>query len=457
MKYFEYYKNLLSSKDFKKLEAVLDRPFRKSIRVNTLKISVKEFKKIAKEKKWNLEAISWCKEGFFINRENKSKALGKDFLHHAGFFYIQEAASMIPIEMISTIKDDDYIIDLAAAPGSKFTQISAKAKNTALVVANELSGNRIKGLVSNIQRLGIRNSTVLKHDPSILAKFLANTFSKVSLDAPCSGDGMIRRDKKTLDRWSLKKVKFQAGIQKRLIEEAFKLLKPGGELIYSTCTLSKEEDEEVVAHLLDKYKMAKLEKFRFPLNNNQEIDTLRLWPYMFDTEGFFTSKITKTDETDKEFYKNTKDKNAKKRWSYLPRKKQKILKDFLFENFGFELNLTEDEVFIEKNDEVWIWPRKIFKLKKYFDPVYSGICLGKWTAKGFVPNHSLASYFGLNFTKNVINLNLEEAKKFLYGQDINKIPVNKFTLIKSDNYVLGFTKSFDNKLKNILPRDMVLR
>jgi len=456
MKYFEYYKNLLSSKDFEKLEKVLDRPFRKSIRVNTLKISVEDFKKIAKEKKWELQSIPWCKEGFFIDREDHSNALGKDFLHHTGFFYVQEAASMIPVEMMSEIKDDDYILDLAAAPGSKFTQISAKAKNTTLVVANEPSGSRIKGLASNIQRLGIRNSTILKHDPSLLAKFLANTFTKVSLDAPCSGDGMIRRDKKTLDRWSFKKVKFQAGIQKRLIKEAFKLLKPGGELIYSTCTLTKEEDEEVISHLLENFDTAKLEKFRFPLNPVQEIDTLRLWPYMFNTEGFFVSKITKTDETKQEFYKNTKDRNAKKRWSYLPRKKEEILKNFLFENFGLELAVLESEVLIEKNDEVWIWPRKIFKLKRYFDPVFSGVCLGKWTSKGFVPSHSLASYFGLEFTKNVINLAPKEAKDFLYGKDLSINSDNKFTLIKSDNYIIGFAKSFDNKLKNVLPRDLII-
>ena len=451
MDYFKYYKQLLNKSDFEKLQKSLEKPFRKSIRINTLKISVAEFKKIAKKKKWILTQVPWCKEGFFIDRVDRSVPLGKDLLHHSGCFYIQEASSMYPISLLSDVKDTDLILDLCAAPGSKFTQVSQKGEKLPMIVANEPSGNRIKGLVSNIKRLGIKNSVVVKHDPSTLAKIFPNTFDKILLDAPCSGDGMIRRDNKTLDRWTYSRIKFQAGVQKRLIKEAFKLLKVGGELIYSTCTLTKEEDEEVLEYLLSEYDSAEMSSFK-----TSKKGFLRIWPFDYDTEGFFVSKITKTEGTEREFIKPKKSKNEKRGFDYLANKKTKFIQEFFNKTFGFDFNLKEDDVLIEKNGETWLWSKPMLRITKKVNPVFSGICVGKLYTDSFSPDHSFINVFGDKFIKNIIEIDLHSATDYLYGKDLKIDKPSGYYLIKSEGLVLGLGKSIQGKIKNVMPRSLVL-
>jgi 16S rRNA (cytosine1407-C5)-methyltransferase len=456
--YFEYYKKLLTVEEYIKLEKSLKAPFRKSIRVNTLKISLSDFKILAEKNDWLLEQINWCNEGYFIDRENKEKPLGKSIYHHGGIFYIQEASSMLPVEIFSNIKSDDLILDLASAPGSKLTQIAAKSKNIPFLIANEPSGMRVKALVSNIKRMGIVNSLVVQKDPQALAKILPNTFSKIMLDAPCSGDGMIRRDIKTLDRWNYNKVKFQAGVQKRLIEEAFKLLKPGGELIYSTCTLTKEEDEQILEHLTTTYSSAKLMEIKMkPFNKNTGY--IKIFPYQFDTEGFFVSKITKTEATKvpSDIKIKVQKENKSKKWDFLISNKINIIKDCFLSNFEFDFNFDNDRnLLIEKNGEAWIWPEAAYKLMKSLHPVYSGIKIGKFVNNGFIPSHSFCSTYGYLFKKNILEVEEEQGTSFLKGQDLTFKQNSGYYLIKSRNIILGIGKSDGNYIKNKLPRDLVI-
>ncbi|MEK6932797.1 MAG: RsmB/NOP family class I SAM-dependent RNA methyltransferase [Nanoarchaeota archaeon] len=273
------------------------KPLNKSIRVNLLKISISKLKNRLKE--YEFEQIPWCKEGFWIKGPRTD--LGNLLEHSLGYFYIQEAASMIP-PIVLNPDENDLILDLAAAPGSKTTQMACLMKNKGLLIANDVKYDRLKALSVNLQRLGILNTVItLKSNYG----FKDIKFDKILLDAPCSGSGAIRKSLKTLDMWNPNMLINLSGTQKKLILNAFDSLKEDGTLVYSTCSIDPEEDEAVMDFLL-KNRNAKLEKIDLDIKKspvildydkrhfNDEIKKcLRIWPQDNDTEGFFVAKIKK--------------------------------------------------------------------------------------------------------------------------------------------------------------------
>ena len=277
---------------------------RKSIRVNTLKVSVGELKKRL-EKNWNLEQVPWCKEGFWIEHSKKERRdIGNLIEHSLGYFYIQEAASMIP-PIVLEPKPDDIILDIAASPGSKTTQIAQYMQNKGILIANDYTYERMKPLSINLQRCGVTNAAITLMEGQWFKKS-GIEFDKVLVDAPCSGTGTIRKSLKTIGIWNPDMVRRLSITQKQLIETGFNLLKEGGVLVYSTCSLEPEENEEVVSFLINKYENAKLEEIKLNLKKsyailefenkkyNEEIKKcLRIWPQDNDTEGFFVAKIRK--------------------------------------------------------------------------------------------------------------------------------------------------------------------
>lgn len=277
---------------------------RRSIRVNTIKINVKDLKKRL-EKTWKLKQIPWCRQGFWIeHKKGERRDVGNTLEHSLGYFYVQEAASMIP-PLVLNPKPGDIVLDMCAAPGSKATQIAAMMKNKGVLVANDVSGLRLRPLAMNLQRSGVTNTMVtLMHGQG----FKNMEFDKILVDAPCSGTGTIRKSLKTFEIWNPKMVKRLAGIQKRLIETAFRILKPNGTLVYSTCTLEPEENEGIIDFMINKYKNnMKIEKINIKgLKSSAPIlkfedksydknikNCLRIWPQDNDTEGFFVCKIKK--------------------------------------------------------------------------------------------------------------------------------------------------------------------
>lgn len=273
---------------------------RRSIRVNTIKTNVDEIKERL-SKDWKLEQIKWCKEGFFIKNKER-KDVGNLLEHFLGYIYVQEAASMIP-GLVLNPKEDDIVLDMAAAPGSKTTHLAAIMKNEGLIVANDVKGNRIKSLGINIQRCGITNVMITMMNGRYFKNF---KFDKILLDAPCSGTGTIRKSLKTLRIWNPNMVRRLAGQQRQLIRTAFENLKIGGTMVYSTCSLEPEEDEGIISYLLDNYDNAKIEKIDLDIKRGNAIEEfngkifnsevkkcLRIWPQDNDTEGFFVTKIKK--------------------------------------------------------------------------------------------------------------------------------------------------------------------
>ena len=272
---------------------------RRSIRVNTLKICVDELK-ARLEKNWQLTPVPWCAEGFWIKGERRDEG---NLLEHAlGYIYIQEAASMIPPVVLDP-KPGERILDLCASPGSKASQIAMYMHNEGVLVANDYKGARLSPLGMNLQRMGVTNAALTLYFGE---QFPSVEFDRILVDAPCSGTGTIRKSLKTVNIWNPYMITKLAAAQRRLLLKAFTLLKPGGTLVYSTCSLEPEENEGVVSALLDHEPTAALVPIHLPLGRSNAVTSfekaryrpevahcLRLWPQDNDTEGFFVAKISK--------------------------------------------------------------------------------------------------------------------------------------------------------------------
>ncbi|MGV8162311.1 MAG: NOL1/NOP2/sun family putative RNA methylase [Candidatus Nanoarchaeia archaeon] len=299
----ERYKELLGER-YEEFIDYSSKYIRKSIRINTLKISIAEVKKRLEED-WILEQVPWCKEGFWIQyREGPRFDIGNLPEHQLGYIYVQDAASMIPPVVLAP-KPGETVLDLCAAPGSKTTQLAQYMKNVGLLIANDSQGSRLSALGINLQRCGVLNSIITKMDGERLTK-KSEMFDKILVDAPCSGTGTIRRNYKISEMWSPGLVQRMAAIQYRLLKNSFTLLKTGGELVYSTCTLEPQEDEEIVDKLLKEFPNADLLEIKLDIKrspaitsfNGKEYDSrvekcLRIYPQDNDSEGFFVAKIKK--------------------------------------------------------------------------------------------------------------------------------------------------------------------
>ncbi len=280
-------------------------PLRKSIRINTLKASVKDVKKRLENKGFSLERVPWTTNGFWVSKKTTEEALGNTEEHFLGYFYIQEASSMIP-PIVLDPKPEDVVLDMSAAPGSKTTQMSEMMKNKGVIIANDSNFNRLKALKFNIEKGGNLNVVITNKDGRKFHKTNL-MFDKILLDAPCSSEGTIRKDWKVLSRWNESLVRSLSKLQKRLILSAFDSLKENGVMVYSTCTLSPEENEEVIDFLLKNREGVILEEIKVEgLKHREGITSweskeyssevkkcARIWPQDNDSEGFFICRIKK--------------------------------------------------------------------------------------------------------------------------------------------------------------------
>ena len=303
----ERYRKLLGDGGYERFLTYSFSYLRKSLRVNTLKVGVDELKRRLVDR-WELVPVPWCPEGFWISYKGDEDQeerfdLGNLPEHPLGYFYVQDAASMIPPVVLDP-QPGEVVLDLCAAPGSKTTQLAAMMRNGGLVVANDLQGGRLSALGINTQRVGAKNVMVTRMPGQRFRRF--GGFDKVLVDAPCSGTGTIRRSMKVLQMWSPNLVRRMAKVQRGLVRAAFEALKPGGVLVYSTCTLEPEEDEGVVSWLLERYPGAEVLPIALDIRRSPAVmefegqayhdavrECLRIYPPDNDSEGFFVAKIRK--------------------------------------------------------------------------------------------------------------------------------------------------------------------
>lgn len=242
---FEEKMRRLLGEDFSEYEKHLDDPAYYGIRVNTLKISVEDFLKICP---FHVTKVPWTDNGFYVDREEKPS---KHPYYHAGLYYIQEPSAMTPASYLP-VEPGDRVLDLCGAPGGKSTELGAKLMGEGLLVSNDVSISRTKALIRNIEMFGIRNDMILCTEAKYLVPSMTGFFNKILIDAPCSGEGMFRKGNNEIKNWQQKGSEPYAKLQREIVDDAIKLLAPGGMLLYSTCTFSPEENEQVIEYLLEK-------------------------------------------------------------------------------------------------------------------------------------------------------------------------------------------------------------
>lgn len=265
--------------EFDAFFAEYDKPAVKALRFNTRKVRPETKAKLTNE--WSLTPVPWCKDAYYYE-ESETLRPGLSPYHDAGVFYIQEPSAMITAEK-AEIEPDDIVLDLCAAPGGKSTQAAAKAK---ILVSNEPIAKRARILSSNIERMGFDNCIVCSAYPDELAAAFTGFFDKIIVDAPCSGEGMMRKDEIAVSEWSEANVEACIERQREVLEGAQHMLKPGGRLIYSTCTFEKGENEDQIAEFLKEYP-----EFRLT-----EEETL--YPHKIIGEGHFCAVLEKADDAD---------------------------------------------------------------------------------------------------------------------------------------------------------------
>ena len=255
------------------------------LRVNTAKISVEDFLKISP---FELTPIPYVKNGFYYDGEKEQPA--KHPYYFAGLYYLQDPSAMTPASRLP-IEENDVVLDLCAAPGGKSTQAAARLSGEGLLVSNEIHPARAKILSQNIERMGIRNAVVTNEDSGRLTKYFPAFFDGIIVDAPCSGEGMFRKDETAVTEWSPENVRRCAGRQQEILENAAMMLKPGGRLVYSTCTVLPEENQEIIHVFLSRHPEFRRETFTLPGPVGLCDGEATLWPQRLGTDGFYICRM----------------------------------------------------------------------------------------------------------------------------------------------------------------------
>lgn len=408
----------------------------KGLRVNTLKCSAEKLRMLVD---FELVNTPFCKEGFYIPSDVTS--LGNSPLHHCGAFYIQEPSATSAVEMLG-VEKNDFVLDLCAAPGGKSTQIGAKLQGTGLLWSNEIVRNRANILLSNIERMGISNAVVSNCHPDILCNELQGKFDKVLVDAPCSGEGMFRKNSDAQNEWSVEHVKSCAQRQLMILNSAKNALKEGGVMVYSTCTFSQEENEDVITQFLSENPDFELEDAGIDFGRKTLEYACRIFP-MDGGEGHFAARLRKKGEGYGSIipYKNNQ-KIDDKVWDFY---------DSLFVDRPFGDNLTL------VGEKIIILPENYNRNIKNTGIIRAGVILGEIVKNRIEPHHSVFMAAQKSECRSAVDfdLNSDEIHKFLHGEEI-AVPseVKGYTAVCVNGMTVGFGKASNGRLKNKYPKGL---
>ena len=402
-----------------------------SLRINTNKISVKDFLKI---NPFNLQAIPWTQDGFYYEEDDKPS---KHPYYYAGLYYIQEASAMLPAEALP-INENDIVLDCCGAPGGKSSKLANKLNNTGLLIANDISVSRSQVLLKTLENQGIKNSVVMAEDITTLNNF-NNTFDKILVDAPCSGEGMFRKQPELIKSYLEKGNDYYSDIQKKIISKAVDMLKDGGMLLYSTCTFSPKENEEVIEYALDycdSLSIIPIKQYEgfMPGITEKTKDCVRLYPHKIKGEGHFVALLQKGNKTQNNEIQNT------------TINKPNIIKDI---NIDFN-----NGSFIQRDNKLYFEPNHNLNLKG-LRILRSGLYLGEYKHDKFEMSHALALALNSNQYNNILNFNLDDDRVIKYLKcetlDVKDKYMNGNVLVCVDNYPLGWGNINKGILKNKYP------
>ncbi len=408
----------------------------KGLRVNTLKCSADKLKTLLNFK---LEPTPFCSEGFYIPQNISS--LGNSPLHHCGAFYIQEPSATSAVTMLD-VQEGDYVLDLCAAPGGKSTQIGAKLDGSGLLWSNEIVKSRANILLSNIERMGIANAVVSSCHPEVLCQRLEGKFNKVLVDAPCSGEGMFRKNCEAQNEWSTEHVKSCASRQLNILNSARLALKDGGVMVYSTCTFSQEENECVINKFLQQNPEFELEDANVNFGRKTLEYARRIFP-MDGGEGHFAARLRKKGSLPAVFNSNKSNEKVD----------DKILDfyDSLFIDRPFGNNITVVK------DKILIKPQSLVFDTNGLNILRTGIILGELVKNRIEPHHSVFMAAKKQWCRQTVDLdvNSKEITAFLHGEEIDADSSLKgYAAVCVNGMTTGFGKASNGRLKNKYPKGL---
>lgn len=444
--------------------ASYEAPPRAGLRVNALKLEPEAFRA---RSPWALKPVPWCPTGFLIADDARP---GRHPYHAAGLYYLQEPSAMAVAEALD-IRPGQLVLDLAASPGGKATHIAALLRGEGTLVANEVVPSRIKPLGENLERLGATNVVLTNEEPARLADRLGPAFDRVLLDAPCSGEGMFRKSLVAIREWSPEHVSGSAARQAKILEAAARLVRPGGLLLYSTCTFAPEENERQIAGFLARHPGWELAEIpRSPGftparpdwsdGGGQEIErAVRLWPHRLPGEGHFLALLRNnndslerekpplsTSRASRRLGSATNDQTAAAAaWERFVREALAPVSPWLAE--------ARPERLLARREQLFLQPPGAPGLDG-LTVVRPGLPLGAAKPGRFEPAHALALALRSEDARNVVDLDVDRAERYLAGEPLTIPGPPGWTLVTVGGWPLGWGRRSGDVVKNHYPKGL---
>lgn len=443
--------------DYPAFLASYEKPRKNGLRINPLKIAPDDLRRIAP---FSLKKIPWTENGFFYGQEDRP---AQHPFYRCGLYYLQEPSAMAPAPLLP-VQPGDRVLDLCAAPGGKATELGARLQGRGLLVANDMSNARSKALLRNLESFGIPNCFVTNESPERLAAAFPAFFDKILVDAPCSGEGMFRKEPAAIKTWSLAKSHSCAKMQREILKHAVRMLAPGGLLMYSTCTFAPLENEGSVSYLLENF--PEMDLVRLPGthgfspsdpawgNGDPRLSRcLRLWPHHCQGEGHFLALFAKNGAREKKSpKKNRSSKNPK-----MSRDGQKLIEEFL-RPFIPAMPMPFDWEQVElRAGRAYLLPEEGMPQIKGLRFLRNGLFLGELKKNRFEPSQPLAlALTGAASARSDLSCQDARIKSYLQGGPIPLAPdectvSSGWALLCVDGFPLGWGKLVNGILKNKYP------
>lgn len=449
---FEEKMRRLLGEEYEDYLACYEEPRYYGLRVNTKKISIGEFVRICP---FEIRPVPWIENGFYYDGEQVSPA--KHPYYFAGLYYLQEPSAMTPADRLP-VEPGDRVLDVCAAPGGKATELGAKLAGEGVLVANDISSSRARGLLKNIEIFGISNALVLSEEPGRLTEYFPEYFDKILIDAPCSGEGMFRKDKKMIKAWEEHGPEFFGRLQRSIIIQAAQMLRPGGYLLYSTCTFDGLENEGTISWLLKQQPNFSIEAVKgyqgFSCGMQEFCDfevpgiekTVRIFPHRMHGEGHFIALLKKDGKPLPR--KAPSDRGKAQR---LPKELTEFLEQIDWEKTDIDFHTDSIEI---QSGRVYCMPEGLPKLSG-IRFLRSGLLLGELKKNRFEPSQALAMCLRAEAYPYVISFGSEDKRviRYLKGETlaVDDLPVEAakgWQLVCVDRFPLGWGKLAGGVLKN---------
>lgn len=441
-------------------------PYYSGIRVNTSKITPEEFERICP---FSIIRIPWVRNGYYYETEEQP---AKHPFYYAGLYYVQEPSAMTPASLLP-IDKGDKVLDICAAPGGKSTELGAKLDGTGLLVSNDISNSRAKALLKNIELFGIRNSLVVSEAPNKLIEYFPEYFDKILIDAPCSGEGMFRKSPTIIKNWEQYGVDYYNKLQKEIILFAAKMLKPGGYMLYSTCTFSPEEDEGTISYLLEQYPEFHVVK-ALPDDDTREKlaisydgfdtgkpdwvdgkdelkDCIRLWPHRIKGEGHFIALLHKDIKSDDIQDKSSYQNKISYQDNYPAGKKSSAVSEEALDFIKTLPFSIMQELLTVHGESLYLLPEGLPDIKG-LRLLRQGLLLGEMKKQRFEPSQALAVALKASQYHKVVRFSIDDPNVIRYLKceaiELEGIFEDGWYLICVEDYPLGWMKIAKNNYKN---------